>query len=160
MGLSYYSGCPIGTLACGGAPLGRTEACLPASLPPTRGPESFHVLLVEDYPNLARLLSLALDSHGYNVSVAHDRAEALALARAQQFDIVVSDLRLPDGDGCELFQTLRKLGIRHGIAVSGSADGDDVSASRAAGFSTHFVKPLDPDDLHIAIQRTLQPAQI
>ncbi len=124
-----------------------------ATQPATNCPR---VLLVEDYPNLARLLALALESQGYQVRVACDCASALALAGTEPFDIVISDLRLPDGNGHDLMRDLAGCGVRKGIALSVCAEVEDRRASQAAGFAEHLVKPLDPDDLHAAIQRVLQ----
>jgi DNA-binding response OmpR family regulator len=113
------------------------------------------ILLVEDYASLARLLSLALSAEGYEVHVAGAKAEAQCLAREHAFDLVISDLHLPDGSGCDLMRELKAAGLR-GIALSGSGDPEDVQRSQTAGFSEHLVKPLEPDELYAAVQRVLQ----
>ena len=120
---------------------------------PGNGPG--RILLVEDYANLARLLSLTLSAEGYEVHVAGAKSEALCLAREHSFDVVISDLNLPDGSGLDLMRELKAAGLR-GIALSGSGDPEDVQRSQAAGFSAHLVKPLEPDELHAAVQRVLQ----
>jgi CheY-like chemotaxis protein len=115
------------------------------------------VLLVEDHSNLARMLSLSLQAFGYNVAIAPDVANAVELARHEPFDVLVSDLTLPDGSGLDLMRDLRSDGgALKGIALSGYGDEEDVQRSLAAGFSEHLTKPLEADDLHAAIQRVLK----
>ena len=130
------------------------EERLADSVQPDAAPLA-RVLLVEDYPNLARLLTLALECQGYHVCVAGDSRGALDLARQREFDIVISDLRLPDGSGHDLMRALIDLGLRRGIALSGCGESEDLRESHAAGFAEHLLKPLDADDLHAAIQRVL-----
>lgn len=122
--------------------------------PPERG----HVLLVEDYANLARLLALSLEAFGYRVRVAPDRATALQLADLEPPDILISDLRLPDGSGLDLMRALAERGLTKAIALSGCAEQEDIEQSLAAGFAEHLVKPLAAEDLHAAIQRVLAAA--
>jgi DNA-binding response OmpR family regulator len=114
------------------------------------------VLLVEDHRNLARMLSLTLRSFGYDVAIAPDLANANELARAEAFDVVVSDLTLPDGSGLELVRALQSRGQPvKAIALSGYGEADDIRRSIEAGFAEHLTKPLEGDDLHAAIQRVL-----
>jgi CheY-like chemotaxis protein len=64
------------------------------------------------------------------------------------FDVMVSDVGLPDGSGHELVRSLRSRGDRlPAIALSGHGMESDVQRSRAAGFDLHLVKPVDPDRL-------------
>src|SRR5205823_11836782 len=80
---------------------------------------------------------------GYEVTPAADVASARTAAKAQRFDLVVSDLGLPDGNGLELMRQLRdQYGLR-GIALSGYGQDQDVRESREAGFIEHLVKPID-----------------
>jgi CheY-like chemotaxis protein len=78
------------------------------------------VLLVEDHPDTSRAMAKLLRSSGYEVRAAHSVASALQLAAAEPFDIVVSDLGLPDATGYQLMEQIRdRHGIR-GILVAGS----------------------------------------
>jgi DNA-binding response OmpR family regulator len=114
------------------------------------------VLLVEDHGNLARMLSLTLRSFGYDVAIASDLANAGSLVDAEPFDVVVSDLTLPDGSGLDLARKLQRRGrVVKAIALSGYGDAEDVQRSIDAGFAEHLTKPLEGDDLHAAIQRVL-----
>lgn len=66
------------------------------------------VLVVDDEPGIAELLQELLEAAGYAVATAGSGAQALALARQQPFDLVVSDLRMPDIDGAALWRALRQ----------------------------------------------------
>ncbi|UUX94335.1 response regulator [Aquabacterium sp. J223] len=111
------------------------------------------LLLVEDNLDAAEALRLWLEDLGYDTTHATTRAEALALARERHFDAVVSDLGLPDGSGLDLG---RELGDRCPvIALSGYGTAQDVRLSSEAGFAGHLVKPVDPQAVHLLVQRLL-----
>lgn len=111
------------------------------------------ILLVEDHQDTARVLRRILTKAGYHVDLAPGVSEARALAAEKVFDLVISDLGLPDGSGLELMRHLSKnYGLR-GIALSGFGTDEDLAASRAAGFAEHLTKPVDWDRLKEAIGR-------
>ncbi|MDB5353998.1 MAG: sensor hybrid histidine kinase [Phycisphaerales bacterium] len=105
------------------------------------------VLVVDDHSDSARALSRLLGNAGYEVRVAHDVATALRLAAEKPFDLLVSDITLPDGTGLDLIRTLRRATPVKGIAVSGHSSEEAIRSSRAAGFSIHMVKPVDFTEL-------------
>ena len=119
-----------------------------------------HVLLVEDHPDTAEQLCRLLQRAGHEVTLATTVREARELiasddtrARGSDFDILISDLGLPDGSGQDL---MRDLAAKHpipGIALSGYGMKDDVENSMAAGFSRHITKPVDWQELKTAIQK-------
>jgi CheY-like chemotaxis protein len=111
------------------------------------------VLLVEDHEDTARVLGRILRNAGFDVSHAGTIAEARNLAAARRFDLVISDLGLPDGSGLDLMKALREAQGMKGIALSGFGTDDDVSASAAAGFAAHLTKPVDWDRLRIEIEK-------
>jgi PAS domain S-box-containing protein len=114
------------------------------------------ILLVEDHPDTARTLARLLIAIGYEVRVAINTSEALKLAEAEPFDIVISDIGLPDGTGHELMRQLReKHGLR-GVALTGYGMEDDMRNSREAGFLDHVVKPIDVAQLEAVIQRVVE----
>ena len=78
----------------------------------------------------------------------------LAAAESRPFDVVVSDLGLPDGSGHDLMRRLRERRPVAGIAMSGYGTEDDIRRSREAGFAEHLVKPVDLAHLRAAILRT------
>jgi two-component system CheB/CheR fusion protein len=100
------------------------------------------ILLVEDHDVTAKLIRIALTSNGHIVETAGDIATALALAGQHSFDLLVSDLGLPDGSGHDLMRQLRDRGHTFpGIAMSGYGQEDDIQRSHQAGFAAHLIKP-------------------
>ena len=116
------------------------------------------MLLVEDHADTARLLAKLLTRQGFRVRTAHTVAAALDLAAAEPFDIVVSDIGLPDASGYELMAQLRDRYGAKGIALSGFGMEEDIRQSREAGFAEHLTKPVNLDQLHDAIKRVLAGA--
>jgi two-component system CheB/CheR fusion protein len=111
------------------------------------------VLLVEDHPDTREVLATLLDAANYAVKTASGVAAALQLAAAERFDVVVSDLGLPDGTGYDLMKQLRdRHGIK-GIALSGYGMDQDQRRSREVGFLDHVVKPVNVSQLVAVIQR-------
>jgi PAS domain S-box-containing protein len=118
--------------------------------PPVR---HIQILFVEDHDDTARVLGRILKNSGFDVSHAGTVAAALALAASRRFDLLVSDLGLPDGSGLELMKTLHATQGLTGIALSGFGSDDDVAASLAAGFAAHLTKPVDWERLRSEIDR-------
>ncbi|HEX2973961.1 MAG TPA: PAS domain S-box protein, partial [Tepidisphaeraceae bacterium] len=112
------------------------------------------ILLVEDHGDTARILSRLLASEGHAVRHAGDVATAMKLAREEEFDVLLSDLGLPDGSGHDLMRQLIASG-KHlpGIALSGFGMASDVKQSREAGFLEHVTKPVNFETLSAALNR-------
>ena len=119
-------------------------------------PQGLRILLVEDHVPTARALTRLLKSFGHQPQAAGDIAGALKLAGAQRFDLVISDLGLPDGHGTTLMAELRKSGLK-GIAVSGYGMQEDVDRCLAAGFGRHLTKPITTAQLRDAIRAVVSP---
>ena len=110
------------------------------------------ILLVDDHEDTLALFSMALERHGYVVITASSVQEAVEKASEQPFDVLVSDIGLPDGSGIDLIGKLD--GVR-GIALTGFGAEEDVKRSRAAGFRDHLTKPVGVRQLLTAIERVL-----
>lgn len=117
------------------------------------GPAS--ILLVEDHEDTARVMRRILETAGYSVGHAGSVTAALELASEQTFDLVVSDVGLPDGTGLDLMRQLYHTQGLRGIALSGFGTDEDLAASKAAGFAEHLTKPVDWDRLRDAIARII-----
>lgn len=113
---------------------------------------SLRLLVVEDHPDSAELLAELLQHHGHTVQIASTASAAIALANEQPFDIVLSDVGLPDASGYELMAQLRDRFAMKGIAVTGSGRASDVERGRAAGFSAHLIKPFSMRSLERALE--------
>ena len=116
------------------------------------------LIVVEDHANTAEGLKKFLKAVGYEVFVATDMTSALWLATSVQFDLLLSDLGLPDGSGWELLKYLNaeQRQIR-AIAISAHNSPEDLKQSAEAGFVEHLPKPLSPTKLCAAIQRVAMP---
>jgi signal transduction histidine kinase len=124
-----------------------TEAAHPARR------EDVRLLLVEDHDDTREVLARLLSRRGYDVEVARNALEARSLSSGMTFDLLVSDIALPDATGCELLAELStKYGLR-GIAMSGFGSDADLAQSKEAGFVEYLVKPIDAKTLDAAIQR-------
>jgi two-component system CheB/CheR fusion protein len=114
---------------------------------------SLRLLLVEDHVDSAELLAELLQTHGHIVSIATSASAALTLASQKQFDVIVSDVGLPDATGYELMSQIRDRYAIKGIAVTGSSGASDVERGRDAGFSMHLIKPVTLRKLEAALQQ-------
>lgn len=109
------------------------------------------LLIVEDDITSLNVLVKLMQRRGHEVRSASTVEAALELAAAHPFDLVISDLGLPDGTGLELMQEIKDLYGWPGIALSGFGMEADLQASRDAGFAVHLVKPVAAGDLSRAI---------
>jgi two-component system, sensor histidine kinase len=110
---------------------------------------SQRILIVDDHVESAEGLAELLDLWGHETHVAHDGADALAMAPRIQPTIALLDLGLPDMDGCELARRLRAEDLpgMSLVALTGSNTPDDRARVTAAGFAHHLVKPVDLQQL-------------
>jgi len=117
---------------------------------------SLRILLVEDHADTAYVMRRLLSAKGHQVAVAGSIAAAMELCTDGAFDLLLSDLGLPDGSGLDLMRRLTDRSIRlPGIALSGYGQESDLQASRAAGFAAHLVKPVTLPKLEDAIARVI-----
>jgi signal transduction histidine kinase len=100
------------------------------------------ILLVEDHKPTSLALTHLLTRRNYAVVAASSLTEARAVASREIFDLLISDIGLPDGNGYELMAELRGRHGLVGIALTGYGMEEDVSRSQAAGFEIHLTKPI------------------
>jgi PAS domain S-box-containing protein len=128
----------------------------PVAAAPPQAPRPFErklrILLVEDHGDTARIVARLLSRKGHSVTIAGDVASALRSLGEHEFDLLVSDLGLPDGSGVDLMQELRRRGSHlPGIALSGYGQDQDIQRSRDAGFAIHLTKPASPEAIEASI---------
>jgi len=126
----------------------------PAVSPKLPAHQAMRILLVEDHEDSNRSLTNLLRRRGYHVQSALNFQSALDLGTKGEFDVLISDLALPDGSGIDLMQTLQSTRPILGIALTGFGMEDDVRKSREAGFQHHLVKPIDLNKLDLLIQES------
>ncbi len=127
----------------------------PAEVQAPSAKNSQRILLVDDHADTRRTLARLLARAGYQVTTAESVGTALQRAMESKFDLVVSDIGLPDGNGRELMSALStQFGLR-GIAFSGFGMEGDVRQSLDAGFCAHLTKPVDFERLKNEMARAL-----
>ncbi|HXF11008.1 MAG TPA: ATP-binding protein, partial [Desulfuromonadaceae bacterium] len=114
------------------------------------------ILLIEDHEPTRNALAIILTRRSHKVAMAVSGREALALVGENNFDVVISDIGLPDGSGYDLFKKLRKQSptIR-GIALTGYGTEYDRSRSRDCGFNAHLIKPVRMQALEAALKTAM-----
>ncbi|HSK62971.1 MAG TPA: ATP-binding protein, partial [Pyrinomonadaceae bacterium] len=113
-------------------------------------------LIVDDSEDTITMLEQLLKISGANVTTATNGVEALRLASEREFDVVLSDISMPEMDGFEFLRRLRKIAGREHvpvIAITGFGRPDDVERVRAAGFYSHLTKPLNIETLNEVFDR-------
>jgi CheY-like chemotaxis protein len=125
-----------------------------------RQPQSpkMSVLVVDDVHDVTEMIALFLKHAGYEVVTADSATTALQFAESRNFDLVISDIGMPEMNGYELAGALRGLADYQSIpiiAVTGYTEYDDRGRSLQAGFNAHLTKPIDPTDLLNLINQLL-----
>ncbi len=133
-----------------------------AQIAPTLSPsfaerQPMRILLVEDHEDTNRALTNLLRRRGYHVQSALTFQSALELSAKEKFDVLISDLGLPDGSGLDLIQKLASKPPL-GIALTGFGMEKDIRKSREVGFQHHLVKPIDLNKLDALIQESAAAA--
>jgi CheY-like chemotaxis protein len=120
---------------------------------------ALRVLVVEDHADTARVLSKLLGASGHRVKTAGTAAAALKLVSEEPFDVIVSDIGLPDATGYDLMKQIQSRQPMKGIAMSGYGMDEDLRKSRDAGFSDHIVKPANVAQLERTIRRVVNKGE-
>jgi CheY-like chemotaxis protein len=113
-------------------------------------------LVVDDVADVTEMLAVVLTHAGYSVVTAASAPAALQAARERQFDVVISDIGMPEMNG---YQLARELRVMPGystvpmVAVTGYSMFDDKERSTKAGFNAHMTKPIDPRALLALIEQ-------
>ena len=132
-----------------------TGAARPADHSGPHRAGALDILLIEDHEDTAEVMSQLIRALGHEVAVAASVAGALALTTAQRFDLVVSDIGLPDGSGIDFIRAFRKDSAAPAIALTGFGTDDDVRRSIDAGFTAHLTKPVNFEQLERLIEETV-----
>src|SRR5215470_5515480 len=134
----------------------------PAEIPTVAGRVSseasqhvLKILLVDDHEDTCAALEKLLVRRGHLVAATHNLRSAMEAAVRNKFDLLISDVALPDGTGLDLMMRLRAISNIPGIAISGFGNNGDIERSLQAGFSEHLIKPVKLEKLEAAIERAI-----
>jgi two-component system CheB/CheR fusion protein len=125
----------------------RTTQPATAPLSTSRAKAKRWALVVDDVPDMTEMLSVLLEHAGYDVSTASSARDAIELARDHHFDVVISDIGMPEMNGYELARALRTIPAYENVplvALTGYSMFDDRNRSLLAGFNEHVTKPINP----------------
>ncbi|MER2107683.1 MAG: response regulator transcription factor [Solibacillus sp.] len=120
-----------------------------------------HILIVEDEPQIARVLQLELEFEGYTTTIAHTGTEGLIAFREGLFDLVLLDIMLPEMSGLDVLKRIRKDSVTPVILVTAKGEVADKVAGLDLGANDYVTKPFDFDELfariRVALRMSLQP---
>ncbi len=117
------------------------------------------IVVVEDEPNIAEVVSLYLRRSGFRVSIAHDGYKAMEILEEQEPDLVILDLMLPGFDGFELTRWLRKRGDTPIIMLTARRDEFDRISGLEMGADDYVLKPFSPPELVSRVRAVLRRTQ-
>jgi PAS domain S-box-containing protein len=130
------------------------QTAAPAA-PPRSDPSSLHVLVVEDHEDTARVLEKVLRQMGHEVEACSTVATACQKLQERQFDVILTDIGLPDGSGIDFIKAARGICQTPAVALTGYGTAEDIDKCLQAGFEEHLTKPIDIDRLQKALSRIL-----
>ncbi|HMB95640.1 MAG TPA: PAS domain S-box protein [Tepidisphaeraceae bacterium] len=117
---------------------------------------ALNVLLVEDHEPTLKIMSKLLSKLGHRVTGVSSVASALAAAKQQRYDLLLSDLGLPDGSGLDLMKQVKAQYAGKSIALTGYGMEQDINDCRQAGFAAHLTKPIDMQRLQATIRQVIE----
>ncbi len=124
------------------------------------GHQSYRLLLVEDDTDTGAMLASMLTKNGHSVRLADGVASGLLVAQAEPFDLLISDIGLPDGSGLDLMAQLSVKQPIRGIVLSGYGTDEDKRRTKAAGFAIHLTKPISTAKLLQAVREVMASSNV
>ncbi len=116
------------------------------------------ILAVDDSKSMRQMVSMSLKSAGHDVTDAEDGVIALAIAKKENFDLVVTDINMPNMNGIELVTALRAMPsfkFTPILCLTTESSGDMKAKGKQAGATGWIVKPFSPEKLLSVITRVL-----
>ena len=122
------------------------------------GGPSARILIVDDDPYFLRVLSRILTGESFQVKTAEGAVEAAQILQENCFDLVISDLRLPDGDGLSILQEIRKAGSEIPVVIlTAYGEVDSYLEAMNAGATEYLNKPVKSEELLAVVRSCLRP---
>ncbi|NML31314.1 hybrid sensor histidine kinase/response regulator [Paraburkholderia antibiotica] len=141
------------TLPTAAAPAAAQPVVVPSAVAPA---SPLTVLLIEDHADTAEVMAQLIRSLGHEVTVVGRVDDALAATQLQRFDLVVSDVGLPDGTGLDFIKAFREHSDAPAVALTGFGTDEDVRRCLSAGFTSHLTKPVNFGQLETMIEGAAQ----
>ncbi len=133
------------------------ERGVPEELVDVGALDQMRILVVDDSADTVEMLRRLFEMDGATVSTAGGGAEALEIIREKDFEVILSDISMPEMDGFEFLRRLREIPVKRDVpvlALTGFGRAEDVERAKAEGFFTHVTKPIDVNKL-VGLLRTL-----
>ena len=118
---------------------------------PGKAARGLRILVVEDHGETLRTMSRLLTHCGHEISMADSARSAREIVDAQEFDVVLSDIGLPDGSGYDVISHAKSKQSVKGVALTGFDKEEDIERSKKAGFDFHLTKPVDFHELRTVL---------
>ena len=109
------------------------------------------ILVVEDHSDTLQALSRLLSHFGHEISLAEGAQNALNIINSKEFDVVLCDIALPDGDGYDVIAQAKRRRPVKAVALTGFSATEDIERGRQAGFDFHLTKPVDFHELRAVL---------
>jgi len=113
--------------------------------------KSLRILVVEDHGDTLQALSRLLTHFGHEISVAEGAQSAQEIIDSKEFDVVLCDIALPDGNGYDLIAEAKRKRPVKAVAITGFGTEEDIRRGKEAGFDFHLVKPVDFHELRTVL---------
>lgn len=121
----------------------------------------FKILIVEDDEKISKLFSRVLIKNGYNVKCVGSGKDALDAIDKEYYDMMISDVMMPEMDGYELVRTIRESGNNMPVLmVTAKAEFDDMRMGFLSGTDDYMVKPININEMVIRVGALLRRAQM
>lgn len=117
-----------------------------------------NILAADDSPSIQRMITLTLETNGHDVTTADDGALALEEAKSDEYDLVITDINMPNMGGFELIKHLRELDdyqLTPILCLTTESSEEYKTRGRDAGANGWLLKPFEPDDLIENIERLI-----
>jgi two-component system, NtrC family, response regulator PilR len=119
------------------------------------------ILVIDDEPSMRELLGIMLRKEGYAVEAAESRATAAAVLARGPVDMVITDVKLPDGDGIEILRHLRAASPETVVVVMTAYGSTEMAvAALKLGAQDYLIKPFDIEELKIVVRNALETQQL
>src|SRR5882672_7312746 len=120
-------------------------------------PEHKQILVVDDEPNLRRVLSAQLERDGYDVHTAEDGEQALSILKEHHIDLVITDLRMPRIDGMELLRRAQKIDAELPVVmITAHGTVDNAVEALKTGAFDYITKPFDQSEVRAVVRKALR----